>query len=800
MENLFNLKNDYINLICDDSDIDNFFNSENSIVLYGGNGSGKTTLAKYLFEKYTDKFFYFNYEKSFDNKLINEDDENKIYISKGIKEISELHKKNNEIKEFFQREIYELILNKLNISTKSDANINLLKNNSQKIFFNSDFITNKNEKKFNIIKIDSLLINFKNYESETIKEIDENFLINHFKKYEKINLDIANDFLNKILKTIQNIIEKFSNFEENLKQIINEYVPLIDKKIEIYSIIENIDKLDKCLICNTKIENWLELKRKIKSEIDNYKEDLSKDNNIFDLNDSLSKLDNSELEPLKNIFLDELSKIDNNISIQIENKSIEKLQKKDYEKIKDFLFSFKEKINNSVLFIESYIINNILNKKNKGQSFINTYTENLKKIEKLEKEKKIFNEKIKSEFQLFLSFINEKIGHNRIKFTDDNKILIDNNESEISTSGDLNETKKLSEGEINFVIFCFSMIFYILENDEKIIILDDPFSSYDIGNELNIIYIICHFINSKKIRFIILSHSWNFLSCMYNNKILKTQPLFLYFRKNEKIEKKEFNILKFDNIFNKEILSILQKNNKCSLDVCFNNKDFVFLLKKMYEKYFESIWNEDEKCFFLFSIIPLVRSYLYTYKSIKKDELKMFHKISHYLNNDLVIEQKELEKIQKGFSIFLEDDNLMKNEKIVCCIKKIIDNKYFDEFLSNHKLKTFINDEKYEKNPLTKIALLLAIRKKIDYELFKVLNSDENENHESLIEKINYLEANKKITELNSMIFKSKRIIFNTFIHFERLNNYITPLIEINLNHIQKNYEEIKNILGTIKE
>lgn len=793
MKKTLNFTSDYINIKCDDINVEKILKEGKSIILYGVNGSGKTTLAKHLLKNNQDDFFYFNYEKSLDNKLVS--DENKIYISKNIKIISELQEENLNLDIQIKKQINDLILKNLNITTKSEINSNLLKKNKKRQFFNDTFITNKKESDLNKINIDNIILNdqfnFKN--DDESKEIDLKFLQNFFEKYKNINLESANIFIKKILDVIEMIIKNFSEFEKNVKKILSKHIN-IDYKIEIYEIIENINQLEKCLICNTYIENWSELKQSIKEEIDKYKNDLKTNETINNFKYLIAALNENDLLDIKKIFLNEIGE---HISFQIINNRIENLKIDDFNSIKKFFLSFESEINNSILYIENYIFYNILNNKKDEKKLISKYKENLNLLKKLEKDKDL-NIKIKNEFSLFLKFIEEKIGKNRIKFTENNRIEIDNSEEEIENSENLSKLKKLSEGEINFVIFCFSMIYFILENDEKIIIIDDPFSSYDTGNELNIIYIVSHFINSEKTKFIIFSHNWNFLSCMYNNKILTNQPIYLYFQNDTYSKGKKFNILKFENIFNEQISSIINKNKKSNLDICFNNSNFVYLLKKMYEECFISWTDDEEKCFFLFSIIPLIRSYLYTYES-SKENIELFSKMMHFVNNEKNLKTINFKKIENCYKFFLKNKNEPDENNLINLLEKIIRNEYFENLINNRK--SFLSNEFYKKNPLTKIALLLAIRKKIEFEISSISkNYNEITDDLTLLNKINYLQEKGKINTLDSMILKSKRLIFNTFAHFERLNNYILPLMEIDIDYILKNYDEIEKIINKIKD
>lgn len=746
--------------------------------IFGGNGVGKTTISKNIFDSRSDMFHYFTYEENSD--LVN----GQLIVSKNEKNINNANEKLLYINALIVQKI-DSLLKKINLSLGSNLFKYLIKN-KKKLILKDDWIIPKNR---------NLDINFLNLEilnkikNNLVKKSDYNYLIDLIKKYENIKKE---DLIN--LEELTSIFCKQKKyFEDNtnkLKEFLDENNFFL-KKEEIYKIVKDINYLEKCILCNQKIKSWESIKNEIELKIDQFKKLFLKDNDLEKITNIIKNFSKTFKRQLdfekKNYDIDLINFMINNIN--------------DFDCNSQKLF---HELNEIIRLLDAEISEIFMNKFEES-NLIEFLIDTLKDIHEWEKEK-IINNKIINEYQLVISFIEEKIGKGRISIDEnESKIIINNNK--VTKSDELKEY--LSTGEKKFITFCFSLIFFIIKNERKTIIIDDPFSSYDTENEYNIIYLINHLINSKKISFLILTHSWQFISSQAMTSMIADRERRDYFYV---LEKSFFNGNN-TTFFLKKLCEMSNKEN-IEINKYFSNKYFIHWIRKENEIFikkninFENQINEYQN--FIFSILPIIRSYLsFTRNSIPE----CLNKLMHYYDENMSINDIDddidifVKKLFEFFNLDKEkiDELKIDENSIMEMYKKIIKNILLfkiNEDIFKFDLYLGLSDTMISEQ-LKKLALILYLRKYLEKVLIEKINKnnikyDENisNNNFNIFNLVKKCEIMKIITNEEALLLKSKRIFINCFSHLERLNNYLIPLFELDNNFIENTFkfiEEFKN-------
>lgn len=744
--------------------------------IFGGNGVGKTTISKNIFDSRSDMFHYFTYEENSD--LVN----GQLIVSKNEKNINDTNKKILEINKKIASSIDEL-LKKLNLSSGSNLFKNLIKQENKLILKNNWFISKK----------DSLNIDFLNI--KTLNEIKNNLIpasnYNHLleliKKYNKIEKDDFNN-LKKLISMFKEQEKDFLIIVDDLSKFLEENDFFLEKE-KIYNIVRNINSLEKCILCNQKVESWEFIKNRLESKINEYRNLILKK---FNWEETINIINNFSKE-----FKKELGFPQDNYDTKLVNLIFDNI---------NYFSELLERVSNELYEIINLLdaeISKIFMNEYEKYSLIDFLIISLNKINEWEKEK-IPNAKIINEYNLILSFIEEKIGKGRIYIDKNDKKIIINN-SKIEKSDELKNY--LSTGERKFITFCFSLIFFIIENENKTIIIDDPFSSYDSENEYNIIYLINYFINYKKIKFLILTHSWQFISSQTMSEMIADKNRKDYFYILEK------TFFENDQTFFLKKLCCTSKGDNSELKKYFSNKNFIHWIreenKEFIRKNIDLNSELNEYIIFMFSILPIIRGYL---KFTKNNCSKCLNKLMHYCSKKIKI--NDIDDIDIFISDLFEFFNLNKKEveklnnnenKIREMYKKIVECMLKYEVDKNtFKCVLNLSDKEISKQ-LKKLFNILFLRKYLEKILIKKLLENLNTNNNycevdilnnnfNIFNLINECKKNKIINDEIALVLKSKRVFINCFSHLERLNNYIIPLFELDIHFVDKTIKFIEKI------
>lgn len=340
--------------------------------------------------------------------------------------------------------------------------------------------------------------------------------------------------------------------------------------------------------------------------------------------------------------------------------------------------------------------------------------------------------------------INKNINLSRI----DNKIKI--------TLDDLDfleverDELKLSSGEQNFISLTFELL-KAKNNDNEIIVIDDPISSFDSIFKNKLIYAIIKILSNKKV--IILTHNIDVL------RLIEVQA------------KNIFNLYLFNN-FPEQENGFIKVNNEEKQILIYIPKLLEFLRSPEIRNFII-----DERLF-IYSLIPFMRGYLNFIGEITmKNELT---KLMHGYNNDRI----DLK------NIFNNIFNQNVNTEYIISVNDILN-------IDINNLNEIINVESY---PLFNRVLInnfiyLYLRLKTEKVLVDKYNINTNryEQLSSIISES--FEDNTDDNKRNKVAFFSKKTLLNEFNHFDGNMSIFQPAIDISESTLSKEKEEILNIL-----
>lgn len=472
--------------------------------IYANNGAGKSTLGKYLNSIHKEDFYLIDI-----NRNIYIQDSNKMIISKNILEINSLKNKVEEIYKTFSQEVKNII-NSYNLSARDSMWKKLIKPycNSLKKINTLILITDKSKSDIKNLQLtyDQII----NLNSEL-----NSFDINITESYDfKFNKELLiNEGFENILVLKENIENKLNNLEiEVKKEVMKEFGKTnIDIYIleEIYSLINNIDEMEKCYICNSSISDFKNIKLSMEKRINELRNKFS---NLFDLNDDLHKWDiifnTSLVKKYKNKKPNEI--------VWIIDQSYKNLS----NYLLNYVFDLKKMISDE-----------------KKVELINNLKNHIEEIEELEKDRILKSIKIE-DFNVFKSIIINLLGEGRIKFNFNGNDFIEIN---LENQDNL----PFSNGEIKIISFIFSMMYFISSFENytmRFVIIDDIDESFDNLNTINFVHIIKTFFYDYKIRFLVLTHNNQLIKQIYDSGIKNVNIFLIY-----KLATFERNLIKLNN-------------------------------------------------------------------------------------------------------------------------------------------------------------------------------------------------------------------------------------------------------------
>lgn len=378
-----------------------------------------------------------------------------------------------------------------------------------------------------------------------------------------------------------------------------------------------------------------------------------------------------------------------------------------------------------------------------------------KKPNLYEEDELLLQELISSLLGTKVAIVRDKDEHNHIKLKIKDKEIIGVTHSQLP----------FSTGEKNFISLYFELIL-AKRSDKKIVVLDDPISSFDSIYKNKIIYAILNLLKDKKV--IILTHSLDAIRLVnhqYNNSYV------LYIMRN---------IDSGDNGF----IQIIDEEKELIINI-------PKILKKIKDQKFINDYVCENKQFAV-SIVPFLRDYInikvdntkatekryeklsklmHGYESRKINLTKTIHEVTGVIiqesnGTDIVIASGDINSLSIPKKIIKDDNYPLLNRTLL----------YNLTFL---QLRILVEKTLYNKD-----KSCIEIRKKPP--LQKVI--------ERYLSNIEDSEILKWRTSL-----LSKKTLLNEFNHFEGNMSLFLPSLDISNNSLQKETIEIKKICKEIQ-
>lgn len=686
------------------------FSKEGIAVLYGPNGIGKTSLtnildckqdtefaAKFNDAEIIDKDDFFHIIEDQNHRNIIKGDANDFLLGEDILKEIKLKKQI----ESDRKKIFEITLNQ---KLKTDYSISKIGSNLLKNIIDSkmnEFITNivNSKSKGRKIDITDFIQFIDSLTLESIGEFDEN----------KMN------FLKKDFEETHSIISKILNIDSSqIKK--DAHVAKIEKHEEAIKILEKFDDVEECIICDTAINpsELLNSKTQLKTAIFESLDDITKEilENVIDLIDTANDPFNIKL-----IFLE---------AIKNENKALVNDLKTE---IDEYFTIFNKQINN--LFVDCLSDTNL-------KYDCDEYNELLS--HRLE-----FSEE---DIGFIEMMINEHIEKNIELKRDENnnlKLLLGNDELMNQERDNLS----LSTGEQNFISLAFELL-KAKKSDKKIIILDDPISSFDSIYKNKIVYCIIKFLEDKTQ--IILTHNTDLIKLMEHQK------------------KNCFNLYLFNNFETAENGFIWVNPEE---------QDILLYLDQLLNLFRKDVINEiNNEKMFLISMIPFMRGYVKILNNSTINE-KLTDLMHGY--NDKIINITEI--YNNLFDTNIETEyNISVNDIIELDISNI-------EILKSDTGYKLLS--KTLKHSLTYFYLRL----KVENKLCKQYNINTNQN--SMLSQI-VLKAFGDSDGDKRIFLMSRKTLINEFNHFEGNMNIFQPAIDISDSSLEKEKKDILDFLDEL--
>ncbi|MDK2819850.1 MAG: hypothetical protein KFW07_03360 [Mycoplasmataceae bacterium] len=744
-------------------------------ICYANNGTGKSTFANeilknFAFDEQNQKIDIkiFSYKE---NLTFNKNDSWTVQENKA--KIDEIEIENMKIVIKFKKNIHDFFINNLEISRGEPIYKNLLKN---KIFWGLNIddkviLTKKSKYEDIDINIDNIIeiLKFSNMDINNIilKNIalnESEFKINKdlisSKNYSLIKNQIekAIDIISQILKNNQDFIEEIDNFliEKNIK------LDIISLG-EINNIIEKINEMKDCYICEKKIIDFEYVKKRVKERIKEYDETMKKYKFFNELN-ILEKDIKIFVINEDSIIFSNYIKIINSLKHNITNFEFLKKSKIALQQIntieEDFLNCLSIKFLKFV-FVDKYDVLTNLDIEKHPIIIKNKELKILKKN----------RTKISSDsFDFILGVIEEYIGKNRIRFNDEDSSLIFD-DSDVFT-----RSSSFSTGEINFIAFAFTLLLYVQEFKEKkikAICFDDPFSSFDSNYKFYILYLINLFAHKDNIPMIILTHSYELINIQNHSGIAKKDSTNYYYLKTLSSSSQMYSNEDDLNIgFNR--LSINEANQ-----IQFRNSIHFFKVRiqDLIDKDFGK--NINEIAALIYSFTPLLRALAYLMGD--DDGKNSFSELMHFRRKETIFKHLNKEKFLKSILLYLKIDFLEEHKDVF--FEKILFfslNENFEEIINTIDLTIWENSNLI-KRTLIIFTKSIYWRKIIEERCFVGFAGRYEETLTTKgrsLWKLRTLINNSNINSDQKIKLKSIRLIVQDNLHIEGHTNLLTPGLE----------------------
>ena len=707
------------NIFCSDFDdlvknnqID--FSKSGIAIIYGPNGIGKTSLARvFRLEPKSEYKLLIDgvVESGADSNLfwIIEDQNCRNIISGSTEDfvLGENIRRENELKNIinedfnhiFKDEVIPILKSNFGISTKKSKFFKII-NNSILCSYITDLANSKS--KGNNIDKNEFLINIQALTRVDIPEFEQSkftFLVNDYQGEHSIIEEIFKLNSNKFKQ--DNDIRKIEENDEAIK-ILNKY-----------------DYLDECIVCDSDIDRLNLLDRKMKNK-----------NHIYE------HLDESTKAILDNIVLliDE-----SNDPFNIKGGLLSAIKLGNYGIIELLIDTF-----NNYFDIYDRLINNLFVECLTGKSIVSNYSE----YSAIIKEKPVFSEE---DIMFIEKFINEciekKIELKRNTDTNDLNIFLGNEEF-------LNKDRRelqLSNGEQNFISLAFELL-KAKKNNAKIIVLDDPISSFDSIYKNKIAYSIIKFLEKKNQ--IILTHSTELIKLLEHQK---------------------------NNCFNLYLLNNTEGEENGFIAINKDEQSIMLYIYKLLNLFRSEIVNHiiDERNYVI-STIPFMRGYCQIIDDKKSRD--MLTKVMHGYEKDKI-------NITEIYNNIFKTGIIKKSHIISACDILAMDVNQIE--ILDKEAFPLLN--KTLRHTITYLFLRLSVEEK----LVKKFSINTNQN-ETLSKIINKAYQGTDLESITKRIFLlSRKTLLNEFNHFEVDMNIFQPAIDISDSILKREKDDILQFLNT---
>ncbi|GAB6091666.1 AAA family ATPase [Spirochaeta dissipatitropha] len=690
------------------------FNDNRVCIVYGPNGTGKTSLSNVLrmdnkeidcimavdgvpYTKDSTPAFHVIEDQNGRNIIAGSTED--FILGDNIKREYELKKRlDTGFDKLLKTTIVNELKNNFGISKKNTPFDDLISN--PKIFeFVSDIANNRSKGK-NINWSDFVNI----ISSLSLVNIDEA----QYPYFSYFITDYKND---------DSIIRKFLNI--SLSTITKEpYYQKIEQTSEAIRILEKYKSLPECIVCDNDIEyETLINKKKTQNE------------------SAIASLSKESKDIIKNIITEITREDPFLIKQSLESAMLEGTNEKIIEKhaeINEYKKLFEKKIYNMLIIslAESEL-----------KSMLEEYSTITQESPEFENEDIIFIE----------TFLNDCLER-KIKLERDGeknlRLLLGKEEF-------LNQPRNslsLSNGEQNFLSLAFELM-KARKIEKKLIVLDDPISSFDSIYKNKIAYAILKILNNKKS--IILTHNTDLIKLLEHQAQKSFKLYQLHNRSNGEngfvyIDRKEVKLL----LYIHEVLQLLREDIKSEI---VNEKGF------------------------LVSIIPFMRGYCQIVGDVdSKNKLtKLMHGYETEVINISEIFQKIFsDKIITGVHCISVSDILAMDVHDVQIIKNL----------------TYPLFSRTLQHTFTYLYLRLAVEKKLT-EKYSI-NTRNNDMLSKII--LSSFKTNSKKDINNRVFFLSRKTLLNEFNHFEMDMNIFQPAVDIQNQVLAKETEDILNKLESL--
>ncbi|NFP68562.1 AAA family ATPase [Clostridium sporogenes] len=681
-------------------------------VIYAPNGVGKTSLSKVLDSEAGSSF-----NVNFDGTSYNQDNNNLFFriadqngrnVIKGETEdflLGDNIKREYELKNHIDK-LYKELLGNLNITLKSEYNIskktsNLLKKvrDMELAKFISDLANSKMKGKniklqWFIEKVNKLqTIYIDNYDEDKYK-----YFINDF--------ELKDSIINEILKLKEDSIEKsvrIKEIEENTKAI---------------EVMKEFSYKNECIVCDNAIKVDTLLKKKSENRLKIINSLDKKSREI--LEKVINKVRGADPFNIKKVIISTLESGEKSL--------LNKLQLE----LEDYITIINYKINN---LFATVLDTNDLNDK------FNQYNKMLDQKPELDEEDILFIERIVNENIEKKISLKRDDNNNLTLFLDENKLL---NEER--------EQLHLSTGEQNFISLAFELL-KAKKSDKKIIVIDDPISSFDSIYKNKIAFALIKFLSNKLQ--IILTHNTDLI------RLLEFQ------------KKNCFNLYLFNNIENEQNGFI--RVNDSEKDILLSISKLIELFKNNIFKYIK------DQNLFLISLVPFMRGYA---QIIGDNETKnKLTQLMHGYNEEKI-------NITEIYNKLFDNESHI-SESLEVSAKDIISD------LNLSEIKIIDNEEYPLLNRTLKHSLIyLYIRLKVENKLVSKFSI--NTRRYDMLTSIIFKAFNGKEHMKERVFLISRKTLLNEFNHFDGNMNIFQPAIDISDTALEKEVKDIMKFIDNL--